>query len=41
MENFIEGSHQSLTHDIINRSQEKVGLANTALYDVLVEAKKA
>ena len=33
MENFIEGSHQSLTHDVINRSQEKVGLANTALYD--------
>jgi molybdopterin-containing oxidoreductase family molybdopterin binding subunit len=39
--NFLEGSHQHLTHDTINPAQEMVGLANISYLDALVEVKKA
>jgi molybdopterin-containing oxidoreductase family molybdopterin binding subunit len=39
--NFLEGSHQHLTHDMINPAQEMVGLANISYLDALVEVKKA
>jgi molybdopterin-containing oxidoreductase family molybdopterin binding subunit len=39
-EHFLEGSHQALTHAVINSAQEKVYEPNSALYDVLVEIEK-
>jgi molybdopterin-containing oxidoreductase family molybdopterin binding subunit len=40
-QNYVEGSHQDLTHDTINEPQEILGLANVAFNDVLVEVEKA
>jgi molybdopterin-containing oxidoreductase family molybdopterin binding subunit len=37
---FLEGSHQQLTHDTINPSQEMTGMANMAFLDVLVDVKR-
>ncbi len=39
-EHFLEGSHQALTHAMINPAQEMVYEPNSALYDVLVEVEK-
>jgi len=39
-EHFLEGSHQDLTHGVINPAQELVYEPNSALYDVLVEVEK-
>jgi len=39
-EHFLEGSHQDLTHGVINRAQELIYEPNSALYDVLVEVEK-
>lgn len=39
-EHFIEGSHQELTHAVINPAQEVIYEPNSALYDVLVEVEK-
>ncbi len=41
MKEFLEGSHQHLTHDRINEAQEMIGLANMPYYDVLVQVEKA
>jgi molybdopterin-containing oxidoreductase family molybdopterin binding subunit len=40
-EHFLEGTHQDLTHSVINRAQELIYEPNSALYDVLVEMEKA
>jgi len=40
-EHFLEGTHQDLTHSVINRAQELIYEPNSALYDVLVEVEKA
>jgi molybdopterin-containing oxidoreductase family molybdopterin binding subunit len=39
-EHFLEGSHQDLTHGVINPAQELIYEPNSALYDVLVEVEK-
>ena len=39
-EDFIEGSHQELTHSVVNKAQEVLYEPNSALYDVLVEVEK-
>ncbi len=39
-EHFLEGSHQELTHSVINRAQEMIYEPNSAYYDVLVEVEK-
>lgn len=39
-EDFIEGSHQHLTHSAINPAQELIFEPNSALYDVLVEVER-
>lgn len=39
-EDFIEGSHQHLTHSTINPAQELIYEPNSALYDVLVEVER-
>ena len=36
---FVEGSHQHLTHDTINEAQEMTGQANIAYLDTSVEVK--
>jgi molybdopterin-containing oxidoreductase family molybdopterin binding subunit len=38
-DHFIEGSHQELTHGVINPAQEAIYEPNAALYDVLVEVE--
>ncbi len=38
---FLEGSHQELTHDTVNDAQELMGLANMAFLDVRVQVQKA
>jgi len=40
-EQYIEGHHNQLTHDRINPAQQFIMEPNAALYDVLVEVKKA
>jgi len=40
-EHYIEGHHNQLTHDGINPAQQSIMEPNAALYDVLVEVKKA
>ncbi|MBL7119436.1 MAG: molybdopterin-dependent oxidoreductase [Dehalococcoidia bacterium] len=39
-EHFLEGSHQDLTHSVINPAQQAIYEPNAALYDVAVEVKK-
>jgi anaerobic selenocysteine-containing dehydrogenase len=39
--NYIEGSHQALTHDVINQVQQSVFVPNPAYSDNLVEVQKA
>jgi len=39
-QHYAEGSHQDLTHAIVNPAQEVVYEPNTAFYDVLVEVEK-
>jgi molybdopterin-containing oxidoreductase family molybdopterin binding subunit len=39
-EDFIEGSHQELTHSAVNKAQEVLYEPNSAFYDVLVEVEK-
>jgi len=39
-EHFLEGSHQTLTHAMINSAQEILYEPNSALYDVLVDVEK-
>lgn len=38
---FAEGSFQELTHNTINPAQQAVFEPNAAIFDVLVEVKKA
>ena len=38
---FAEGSHQALTHDVINPAQEAIWEPNAAYFDVSVEVQKA
>jgi molybdopterin-containing oxidoreductase family molybdopterin binding subunit len=40
-EQYIEGHHNELTHDMINPAQQLIMDPNAALYDVLVEVEKA
>jgi molybdopterin-containing oxidoreductase family molybdopterin binding subunit len=40
-EDFIEGTHQELTHSEVNPAQELIFEPNSAYYDVLVEVEKA
>jgi molybdopterin-containing oxidoreductase family molybdopterin binding subunit len=40
-EQYLEGHHNELTHETINPAQQAVLGPNAALYDVLVEVKKA
>ncbi|MFC1823525.1 molybdopterin-dependent oxidoreductase [Thermodesulfobacteriota bacterium] len=40
-EDYAEGTHQALTHAAVNPAQEVSFEPNAALYDVLVEVKKA
>ncbi|MBM4462110.1 MAG: dehydrogenase [Chloroflexi bacterium] len=37
---YVEGSHQSLTHDTINPAQQLILEPNAAFYDTLVEVRK-
>jgi molybdopterin-containing oxidoreductase family molybdopterin binding subunit len=37
---YIEGHHQTLTHDVINEAQLSVFVPNPAYYDILVEVEK-
>jgi len=37
---YLEGTHQALTHEIINPAQQAVYEPNAALYDVRVEVRK-
>jgi len=39
-EDFIDGSHQELTHSVVNKAQEMIYEPNSAFYDVLVEVEK-
>ena len=39
-EDFIEGTHQELTHSAVNPAQELIYEPNSAYYDVLVEVEK-
>ncbi|MFC2027407.1 molybdopterin-dependent oxidoreductase [Chloroflexota bacterium] len=39
-EDFVEGTHQELTHSAVNPAQEILYEPNSALYDVLVEVEK-
>jgi molybdopterin-containing oxidoreductase family molybdopterin binding subunit len=39
-EDFIDGSHQELTHSVVNKAQEMIFEPNSAFYDVLVEVEK-
>jgi molybdopterin-containing oxidoreductase family molybdopterin binding subunit len=40
-ENYEEGTHQELSHFFRNKAQEAAFEPNAALYDILVEVKKA
>ncbi len=40
-EDFVEGTHQDLTHSAVNPAQEIIYEPNSAYYDVLVEVEKA
>jgi molybdopterin-containing oxidoreductase family molybdopterin binding subunit len=40
-ENYEEGTHQELSHFVRNKAQEAAFEPNAALYDILVEVKKA
>jgi anaerobic dimethyl sulfoxide reductase subunit A len=40
-EDFIEGTHQQLTHSVVNPAQVLIYEPNSAYYDVLVEVEKA
>jgi molybdopterin-containing oxidoreductase family molybdopterin binding subunit len=40
-DDFIEGTHQELTHSAVNPAQELIFEPNSAYYDVLVEVEKA
>lgn len=40
-EHYLEGHHNDLTHDLINPVQNAIIGPNAALYDVLVEVRKA
>lgn len=40
-EQYIEGSHQNLTHLTLNSVEEAISQTNSAFSDVLVEIKKA
>lgn len=39
-DDFAEGTHQHMTHSLINKAQEILYEPNSALYDVLVEVEK-
>ena len=39
-EDFIEGTHQGLTHSVVNPAQEVLFEPNSAYYDVLVEVER-
>ena len=38
---YVEGTHQALTHSVINPAQQAIYEPNSALYDVLVEVERA
>ena len=40
LDDFIEGSHQELTHSVVNPAQDILFEPNSAYYDVLVEVEK-
>jgi molybdopterin-containing oxidoreductase family molybdopterin binding subunit len=40
-DDFVEGSHQELTHSAVNPVQELLYEPNAAHYDVLVEVERA
>jgi len=40
-EQYIEGHHNELAHDMINPAQQSIMESNAAFYDVLVEVEKA
>ena len=40
-EQYMEGHHQELTHDLINPAQDAILGSNAALFDVRVKVLKA